>query len=364
MTVSQLTALERIVYNPLQGLPDGFFKITPHVYKNISFAPEDSEHVTEALFKLKSKDHDIVIYTDHLTMRLVGIFPHNHEQCYFGYWESFNNLHLNNIAFNMLSQDASLFKKSKICGPMNFNTFHKYRLRLGKTPSWNMFNREPVNPAYYPELLEKLGYTISNTYESRRIHKAEIHKFYENKGAFTAAIEKIPYKIIPLNASNWQRYEQELYELIDIVFRENTGYRTISIEEFKLLYNIDFAKSLCPHTSSLFLDEAVNKLIGVMMCLPNYSSLQANKEGITFKKDYPKLEHRSLLAKSSGIHPDYRKQNLMNFSGGYTMRSFRELYDDVIFCTMKCGNHSIHFTDGIPCETVYYALYEKELVGL
>jgi hypothetical protein len=53
----------------------------------------------------------------------------------------------------------------------------------------------------------------------------------------------------------------------------------------------------------------------------------------------------------------------MNYMGAYGMMSFRELYDQVIFCLMRSDNFSRHFTDGLPAEVAQYALFGKHLLG-
>ena len=245
---------------------------------------------------------------------------------------------------------------------MNFNTFHRYRLRLGPEPSWTMFDREPVNPSYYEALLEGLNYKVSLTYESRRIPAGEIQKIYRDKQRYVEEVKQIPFEIIPLNPENWHLYEEKIYKLIEAIFSNNAGYKTIEPEEFRLLYNRQFAGKLCPYTASLFRDPKSGDLVALTFCHPNYKSLSRELNNLTsFEQDYPKLKNPTMLAKSSGVHPDYRKMNLMTYSGAYAMLSFLQLYEDTIFCLMKTDNYSRHFTDRIPCEKAFYALYNKKL---
>ncbi|QED38645.1 hypothetical protein FK178_13385 [Antarcticibacterium arcticum] len=355
-----MSQIERIIYSGV--LPESFFAIPQKIYEGLGFLPEENREEVEALFQLKRKDHDIIIYTDHKNIRLVGIFPQQSVTAYFGYWESTNDPDLNSSAFRMLEEDAQKFGKASLTGPTNFNTFHRYRLRLGPVPSWTMFDREPVNPGYYPALLGNLNCRISLTYESRRIPAAEIQKIYRDKQRFVEEVKQLPFEIIPLTPENWHLYEKDIYELIEAIFSGNAGYKTIEPEEFGLLYNRKFAEKLCPYTASLFRDTKTGKLVALTFCHPNYKSVSGEIPDFpSFEVDYPRLKNPTMLAKSSGVHPAYRKMNLMNYSGAYAMLSFKELYDDTIFCLMKTDNYSRHFTDGIPCEKAFYALYEKSL---
>ena len=352
-----MSSIKQIEYSG--SFPEGFFSIPKKIYSEMDFSPEESSELVEELFRLKSQDHKIIIYTDHQNIRLVGIFPKAEDHCYFGYWESVNDLELNKELFDMLQKDADLHNRCKIIGPMHFNTFHRYRLRLGDVPSWGMFDREPVNPTYYPILMEKLGFQTSLTYESRFIPAPEIEKIYRDKGKFVSTVENIPYEIIPLDSENWKTYEGDIFELVENIFAENPGYKPIDFPEFLLLYNQDFAEKLCPNTACLFKDKVTGKLVSLSFCLPNYTDLKIERP--TYQPDFFNLENPTLLAKTSGVHPDYRNMNLMNYSGAYGMLRFREFYDNIIFCLMKTDNHSLHFTEGVPCEKAHYALYEKDL---
>ena len=355
-----MSQIERIPYSGT--LPESFFTIPQKIYEDLNFFPEESRNEVEALFRLKKKDHTIILYTDHTNIRLVGIFPQKTGDAYFGYWESSNDPALNFHAFKLLEEDAQKLGRTLLTGPMNFNTFHRYRLRLGPEPSWTMFDREPVNPLYYAALLEELNYKVSLTYESRRIPAGEIQKIYTDKQKFVEEVKQLPFEIIPLNPENWHLYEEKIYKLIETIFRNNAGFKTIEPEEFRLLYNRQFAGKLCPYTASLFRDPETGDLVALTFCHPNYKSLSRELNNMpSFEQDYPKLKNPTMLAKSSGVHPDYRKMNLMNYSGAYAMLSFLQLYEDTIFCLMKTDNYSRHITDGIPCEKAFYALYQKKL---
>ena len=101
--------------------------------------------------------------------------------------------------------------------------------------------------------------------------------------------------------------------------------------------------------------------MALSFCHPNYAPLVLGSTPPNFARDYPRLTERTLLAKTVGVHPDFRKQQLMNYLGAYGMMSFRELYDQVIFCLMRSDNFSRHFTDDLPFEAAQYALFSQDL---
>lgn len=352
--------MQRIPYTGT--LPENFLNISRRVYKDLSFSPRESEADLLDLFRLEADRNEIIFYTDHYNMRLVGIFPEGESVAYFGFWETVDDLVLNKKTFDILIADAKRLTRNSIVGPVNFNTYHQYRLRVGETPSWHMFDREPVNPDYYNILLKKLGFEVKALFESRLIKKENIEDFYISKEMLMQQIHEIPFHFLPLNKDNWLKYQQEIFEITTAIFQKNLLYKAISFDQFRLLYNKAFAKKICPHSSVIFVDKSSGKLAAISMCHPNYTTLDVSEKIPEFDRDFSGLPEKTLLAKTIGVHPDYRQQGLMTFLGIYGMLSFKKWYDDVIFCLMRSGNHSLHFSDPFNYEKAEYALYEKSIM--
>lgn len=354
-----MNSMERIKIT--NTLPSGFYEISRLVYENLPFKPEEDQEALPSLLRQKCPDHEVILYTDHREIRLMGIFPAQENVTYFGYWESTDNPELNRQAFSLLETDAKKRGKNHIMGPLHFNTFHRYRLRLDE-PSWNKFDREPVNPSWYPSLLEKLGYSTLYSFESRLILKSDIPDLYLDKQDFLATLKNLPFSFIPLTPENWKLYEKEIFELVHTIFSRNPAYRPVSEKEFRLLYNSRFAEKLCPWSSVLFRDNKTGILVAMSFCHPNYQADGGpENQAPNFKRDFEKLKHRVLLAKTVGVHPDYRQKNMMSYLAAYAMQTFRECYDEVLFCLMRSDNFSLNFTDGLPFESARYALYQKKI---
>ncbi|QNK62731.1 hypothetical protein H7F33_19695 [Pedobacter sp. PAMC26386] len=356
-----MNQIDRFVYDGT--LPDSFFRISEKIYQGSTIRPAEDPELIRTLFEMEALQHDIVIYTDHENFRLAGIFPKQEKGAYFGFWESTNSAELNVQVFRLLEADARERNRENLIGPINFSTYHQNRLRIGLHPSWSMFDKEPVNPTYYPDLLALVNFREKITYESRIVKKEDLPGLYVDKDNFIKAINKIPFDFIPLTPENWKRYEKEIFGLIDAIFSENPFYKPISFDQFKLIYNYKFSAKLCPHSSVILQDRASGRLVAISMCHPNYHSLYPTVKEPTFARDYSKLLHKTILAKTIGVHPDFRRLGLMNYIGAYGLLSLRELYDDVMFCLMRSDNFSVHFSNHVPYELARYALYEKNLVN-
>lgn len=348
--------------NPIDRIP--FRATLPDAFSAVPaspFAADDSPAALAHLFGAEADRNETILYTDHATIRLVGIFPNGSAEAYFGFWETANDGPLNHRAFALLEADVRQRGRQRVVGPLNFSTFYPYRLRLNN-PSWGRFDREPANPAYYPDLLEQTGYQITSRFQSRLVRNESIPIAYGQKKQLLTALAQMPFDIIPLNPDTWQQHEADLFELVHQVFSANPAYRAISQAQFSLLYNRHFAEKLCPYSSVLFRDRPSGKLVALSFCQPDYQSLTfAPGDGPNFVRDFPRLAKKVLLVKSVGVHPGFRQRGLMSFLGAYGMVHFRELYDDVIFCLMRSDNFSLHFSDTLPHETAHYALFGKEI---
>jgi hypothetical protein len=360
LAYSPMHKLQRILFSG--NLPETFFSLPERLYAGLPYRPEESPAELLALLQQESRRHALILYTDNENIRLMGIFPEGETQAFFGFWETAEDLALNQEAFALLEADARQRGCTMLVGPQHFNTFHRYRLRLGDAPSWQAFDREPVNLPYYPQLLERLGFSPTLTFESRLIQRTDVPKVYQNKQLFLEGLHQLPFAFIPLNPESWQEREEEIYELVQAIFGQNPGYRPITFAAFRRLYNLAWARRLCPHSSVLFQEKSSGRLAAMSFCHPNYRSLQAPAGHVpTFAQDFPKLSRKTLLAKSVGVHPDFRQQQLMSYLAAYAMLSFQELYDEVLFCLMRSDNYSLQFTRELPYERVGYALYQKAL---
>jgi ribosomal protein S18 acetylase RimI-like enzyme len=345
-------------------LPADFAALGQAPYAQLPYGPADEEPLAERLCQQLAHEFAIIFYTAP-GLRLAGLFPKaaGSEAAYFGFWETADDLQLNEAAFYALTAEASRRGLHRVVGPLHFSTYFRYRLRLGAAaPSWQQFDREPVNPPYYPALLEQLGFQPTLTFESRRLGADAVALVYRQQQAALAQLATLPFDFIPLNAEAWAALENEVFELIREVFGLNPAYRAVSRSQFNLLYNAEYAAGLCPHSSVLFRHRPTGRLAAISLCQPNYFPLQLpHAEAPDFQRHYPQLTHRTLLAKTVGVHPGFRAQGLQALLAAYAMQSFREYYDDIIFCLMRSDNLSLRFSEGLPMEVARYALFEKQV---
>ncbi|HET9502102.1 MAG TPA: hypothetical protein VFO93_01080 [Hymenobacter sp.] len=352
--------LDRLPYNG--ELPASFDTVGRQFYAGLGYAPDD-EPAAELCRQL-ADTHEIIFYTDHWNMRLAGLFPKDGgEVALFAFWETAGLLLHNQLAFDLLLKDAAERGFQTVRGPLHFSPYFRYRLRLGAVPSWRQFNREPVNPPYYPGLLEQLGFRPALAFESRRLCAADVPQVYEQRPVVQQQLTGSLFEFIALTPAVWQALEDEIFELVQQVFSQNPAYRPVGKAQFRLLYNEAHAEGLCPYTSVLLRHRASGQLVAFSLCQPNYHELgRAVSAHPVFARDYPLLTNCTLLARTVGVHPAFQGQGLQALLAAYAMQEFREYYEDVIFCLVRAENLALSFTKGLPVEVAHYALYERSVL--
>lgn len=355
------------------NLPESFVKIQFEIYRNEFGSVNENDVIQENTIKSELnkvnkiiqnfiEDNEIILYTDHNTYRFIGIFNILRKDCSLGFFESMNNSSID-LAFKHFKQDALDRGFLKILGPINFNTYLSYRIRLNN-PVWGKFDSEPHNPLYYNEIFTRNGFNIVQEYESRLIKKEHIKDVYINKKELLEALSQIPYNFIPINKEFWLNNTHKIFELIHQIFSGNPFYNTINFNQFNLLFNDDYINKLCSLSSVIFQDKLTQEFAAISLCMPNYESLNLENEKPDFTKHFALLENKTLLAKSVGVHPNYRSLGLMNYLGAYGMMSFHDHYDEVLFCTMRSDNPSLRFSDPFKYEKANYALYSCDLLKI
>jgi dolichol kinase len=120
----------------------------------------------------------------------------------------------------------------QILGPMNGNTWNRYRLAMDDSNSF--FLGEPRNPSDYHDHFTKAGFLIAEKYESRIVTN-----LLERKAAYLkldARMAKLGITIEPLKIELFESSLKEIYEMSLPAFAENRFYESITFEEFRGLY--------------------------------------------------------------------------------------------------------------------------------
>ncbi|RZU48197.1 hypothetical protein EV700_0098 [Fluviicoccus keumensis] len=344
-------------WNPSAVLPDAFLDLPARIYANDPFwLGEDPASVRQQFSALNPWFDEGQAWVGVVPgkARLAGfVVPgqlvDGEQAAFFGFWETINELEANLQLFDELKSWARVHGATRLYGPINFTTFGANRVRLDGFEH-GAFPGEPWNPDYYPVLLEQLGLDIRYRYISTFAKVDEIippvkRDYLRVKPQLEQAI-----RFKPMTADYWVDHLDELYGFVGQVFGANFAYTPISLETFRQVCGPDFARKFCPQTSVLA-ESLDGRIAGFFLVYPDYGPLMRQTLPAplpTALVDYDSCaallpQPRLALAKTGGVHPDFRTFGLFTaMSCELTLRA-EGVYDEIAGALVREDNASLNF---------------------
>ncbi|WP_369601044.1 hypothetical protein AAIA72_14670 [Hahella sp. SMD15-11] len=311
---------------------DRFFHVAQQVYAADPWWLGEDATAIRGQFAREARDPNRAIWwhsTDHA--RLAAFFGPDQQvdgqpTAFFGFWESLPDADINRQLFRTAETWARAQGATRMLGPINFSTFHPYRIRLNAFHD-GAFPGEPYNPPYYAELLEACGYRQEK-------------RFYSWLGPLAGRAERMAPRIAPLHDALcnegvtfepltpdiWLNELGAFYRYVDQIFGANYAYRGISEDAFRSSYGEPFARRFCPR-SSVLARRPDGDVAGFFIALPDYGPLaRVNREGciplaeLNYADHLQRLKPLTMLGKTGGVHPAYRQKGLFAVMSWLMMR--------------------------------------------
>jgi GNAT superfamily N-acetyltransferase len=343
-------------WQPGMTLPVGFLELPAQVYADDPFWMAEDSAAVSAQFSPGNSwfdDGDAWIGVIPGQARLAGFFRNQQidgePAAFFGYWEGINEPAAHHRLFDALREWARQRGAKRIYGPINFTTFNAYRLRIDGFES-GAFPGEPWNPPYYASLLEQCGFDIRYRYLSTFNDTASV---IDSIKADYLRVKPQLEKAVCLDTMTpdfWMGNLDELYGFVDQVFGGNFAYTPISRNSFVAACGKPFADRFCPRTSVLARTHD-GRIAGFFLVFPDYSPLLRQSSGtpvrpadITWEQHYPHLPRPRLgLAKTGGVHPDFRSLGLFTAMGCELSLRAEGIYDTLAGTLVREDNPSRQF---------------------
>lgn len=363
-------------WSPEVTLPDAFIQAAKRVYQHDPQWIPEQEQTVRFMFSAANpyfQAGSVWLGTAGNALRLAGFFaPYQviggKKAAYFGYWETCDDLALNQAAFSEFESWARSQGAEVIYGPINFSTYGSYRVRIDRF-DMQPFIGEPYNPSYYPELMDSLGYRVDQLYGSTDTgHPSSIVDSKLNDIKQFEQTTGQEYRIFTVSVDYWMSKLEQLYALSVEIFQANFAYTPISFTVFKQVCGADFIKKACQH-SSVIAESLEGDIAGMMLNFPDYAPLvcQGADYGIApsqanFAEHFDLLPRpRSLLLKTAGTAQAHRGKHLYNYLFHKSCQQALAHYDNLTGCLFHLDNPSrktvSQFNEGLR----RYALYAKEL---
>jgi GNAT superfamily N-acetyltransferase len=245
-----------------------------------------------------------------------------------------------------------------IIGPMDGDTWHRYRLNVGPFDD-PPFLLEPYNPPWYEPLWMANGFAVLERYFSKRVDPAAVAAHLEGKGRDALSTG---YKLRCLDSSRFQAELGVIYELSRRIFSRNFLYTEISEDEFVRLYA--GSRALIDADLILFARSPAGEDVGFLFAYPDLFRAVAamrGERGLLAKLRF--LWHRreadAVDFKTLGVLPEHRRSGVAAalFHEGHR-RAVEKGYAHANHCLYKEGNPSGDLDGGQGRVMREYRLYE------
>lgn len=363
------------VWEPGQQLSQSFLELPRLLYKNDPHWVPELEEETLASFSSTNpffQANTAKTWVAPGKARLAASYQpgqliESQSVVFFGFWESIDDIEINRKLFSKAEEWAISQGATFIYGPINFNTYNKYRIRLNLRHNEGHFIGEPYNPLFYPTLLTNCGYHLHTRYLSQYIPENLVDEVYKAKEETLAKMKYLPFRVEYLKPDYWLQRLPDFYEVAQTIFGQNFAYTPVSFAQFSEKYGARFSRQFCPNLSTVVLGEA-EQIVGFSLGYPDYTPLCRTTlqnpvavSDLDFVKHFSLLEKPTYLMRTLGVHPGFRKQEIMNAMGAYTMFRFRDFYQSAMACTMREDNFSTRFFGPYRVERREYGLFSKRL---
>ncbi|MBU0479716.1 MAG: hypothetical protein KKG47_01310 [Proteobacteria bacterium] len=349
-----------------------FIELTDRVYEDDPFyvkQPSDPEKLIAVPKRPDNRLPLLAVTDDNMPIaRLIVTIPgeipvgESDKIGLIGFFESLDNPKTVKSIFDRAGAWLTERGITKIVGPMDGDTWHKYRFNVGphdRPP----FLMEPYNPPYYPKLWEEYGFEPLAGYLSRHIP--------ELAGALPG-LEKF-YKRCVRNGFSFRSFRKAdynseldiLYDLSREIFSENFYYTEITRKSFRELYAR--AGAIIREDLIWFALDLNKQYCGFAFALPDYYEAVRSLRGRTdiFSKlrfIFNRRKARDLNVKSLGVLKKYQGSGL---GPALTYKAYLEGFNlgfpSANMCLIHEANSSARLDGGRSELSRRYLLYQKLL---
>lgn len=225
--------------------------------------------------------------------------------------------------------------------PINFDTWHGYRLRTAGFDQRTFF-MEPYNPPYYPALFAALGFAPAMQYVSKTVD--DLQMLIDAWRPFYVQAIAQRYTFRSFDPANLDSEMSLVYRLSVPTFRDNFFFADLSESGFRALY-ADVARSVDPALLFFMLDSS-GEAVGFSFSVPDHR------------------DPHTVNLKTFGVLPQVRGAGMGAALAFEAYRRFQSKgYRRVNHCLMRSGNRADGFDRGLAQVTREYVLYAKELIS-
>lgn len=348
-----------------------FYSLTDSIYQgDQNYVKLKRKSVSQSVNRIEFKNKQlalIAIEGDKVLARMVVRFSkefrhyENRNVGLISFFETVNRYEAVEILFKKAIEWLKENDVHSIIGPMDGDTWHKYRLNVGplvRPP----FMMEPYNPSYYATFWERFGFKVLAKYFSKYV--AEVETVLPKMKKYFDRTIRNGFTYHKFRLDDFESGLKILYNLSIQIFEDNHFYTPVSFNDFKLLYRD--SKSIINENLIWFCRDKEDKYCGFVFSFPDYFRALKSMNGknslmskLRFLLNKGKTD--TLNIKSLGVTTHHRGSGL----GAALMyksyfEGFKLGFKKANMCLMHEDNASAHLDAGQGEILRNYHLYEYE----
>lgn len=193
------------------------------------------------------------------------------ESAYIGFFECIKISEAAKILLDECEKIAKGLGKKRLTGPMNLSFWGGYRFATDEALP---YTGEPVNKSYYISFWEENGFNITEKYYSNIFDVVDERSYSAKAKERLDKCKSEGYTFKHPNLDNLEKYLREIHPVLMEGYKDFTGFKKLSIEDFSILYS---PLKMVLDPEMVFLAYKEEKLKGFLLCIPDYGNLLSKK---------------------------------------------------------------------------------------
>lgn len=284
------------------------------------------------------------------------------KPAFFGFFESIDDSNAVNYLFGKIEADCREAGAEYLEGPFNPNHYSELGILVDNFNSVPAFF-EPYNPPYYPQLLNKAGFSELSILHTRHNNNIDA-TLSKNIRIADLPDEKNGYTIRKFNIFRIRRDLEIMREINNDAFENNWYFLPLTREEYKFSAKFLFLVTI---PGLIRIVEYKGKPAGVIQCVLNFNKLIKPYEGrmkwwnlLGLLSKRKKL--KELIIFTVGVKNEFRHSPVLSMIVKSTLKIFQN-YSTLSTTWLSDENKGvIHFSELLGMKPYkHFAIYSKHL---
>lgn len=235
----------------------------------------------------------------------------NQKRIRFSWFDTINDLEVAHALIRKVEEWGRSQQLTEICGPSRFSNMEKQSMLVEGFDHTPMVGSD-YNYAYYPALLEQIGFQKEVDYVQYKVRVAEVPERIKRLSGILEAKHDIHLRPIA-DKNELKKYAHELFEVLNQSYTEIFNF--IPLNEDEINWAIDDNFQVADTQLASFLEDRNGKMVGFAFCLPSLSEAFRKAKGKLFPLGWYHINkalknNKFVDMYLTGVLPEYKNSGI------------------------------------------------------